>query len=159
MRHFDSLSSGVSVHLSFVSFLVGDWFFFCLFLHCHYYSELLQLVFLYSSNYNIYYITPCKFLTRALADGLSLESEWQQVTTGFQDSSQYCGRPQQLFIFDGLYSSSDFFLLERVSLALGTIPSAPMTTGFTSTFMFHTYWKHKWTWIFLKTESIYAIMA
>ena len=30
-----------------------------------------------------------EFFTSALADGLSLESEWQQVSTSLQDSSQY----------------------------------------------------------------------
>ena len=30
----------------------------------------------------------------ALADGLSLESEWQQVSSGLQDSSEYSGRLQ-----------------------------------------------------------------
>ena len=32
--------------------------------------------------------------TSALADGLSLEFEWQQVSSGLQDSFQYSGRSQ-----------------------------------------------------------------
>ena len=32
------------------------------------------------------------FFTPALADGLSLETEWQQVSSSFQDSSQYSGQ-------------------------------------------------------------------
>ena len=33
----------------------------------------------------------CEFFTQALADGLSLESERQQVSLSLQDSSQYSG--------------------------------------------------------------------
>ena len=36
--------------------------------------------------------TPLEFFTSALADGLSLEFEWQQVTSSLQDSSQYSDR-------------------------------------------------------------------
>ena len=32
--------------------------------------------------------------TSALPDGLSLDIEWQQVSSSFQDSSQYSGRFQ-----------------------------------------------------------------
>ena len=35
-----------------------------------------------------------EFFTSALADGLSLEIEWQQVSSSLQDSSQYSGRFQ-----------------------------------------------------------------
>ena len=35
-----------------------------------------------------------EFFISALADGLSLESEWQQVSSSLQDSSQYSGRFQ-----------------------------------------------------------------
>ena len=35
-----------------------------------------------------------EFFTSALADGLSLEFEWQQVSSSLQDSSQYSGRFQ-----------------------------------------------------------------
>ena len=35
-----------------------------------------------------------EFFTSALADGLSLEIEWQQVSSSLQDSSQYSGRLQ-----------------------------------------------------------------
>ena len=36
-----------------------------------------------------------EFSTPALADGSPLESEWQQISLNFQDSSQYSGRYQQ----------------------------------------------------------------
>ena len=35
-----------------------------------------------------------EFFTSVLADDLSLEFEWQQVSTSFQDSSQYSDRSQ-----------------------------------------------------------------
>ena len=38
--------------------------------------------------------TLLEFFTSALADGFSLEFEWQQVSSSFQDSSQYSGRFQ-----------------------------------------------------------------
>ena len=38
--------------------------------------------------------TPLEFLTSVLADGYSLEFEWQQVSASLQDSSQYSGRSQ-----------------------------------------------------------------
>ena len=38
--------------------------------------------------------TPFEFFTLALADGFSLESEWQQLFLSLQDSSQYSGRLQ-----------------------------------------------------------------
>ena len=52
-----------------------------------------------------YYITPCEFFTPALADGLSLEFKWQQISSGLQNSSQNSGRPQQRCSLDGLCSS------------------------------------------------------
>ena len=36
--------------------------------------------------------TPLEFLTSVLADGFSLEFEWQQVSSSLQNSSQYSGR-------------------------------------------------------------------
>ena len=37
--------------------------------------------------------TPLEFFTSVLADGFSLEFEWQQVSSSLQDSSQDSGRP------------------------------------------------------------------
>ena len=56
--------------------------------------------------------TPWKFFMPGLPSGLSLEFEWQQVFSGFQNSSQYSGKPQQCCCLDSLDSSSNFdFLL------------------------------------------------
>ena len=49
-----------------------------------------------------------RFFIPSLADGFSLEFEWQQVSTSFQDSSQYSNRPQQCCSLDGFHTSSYF---------------------------------------------------
>ena len=46
----------------------------------------------YISIIIIIIIYPIEFFAPALADGLSLEFEWQQVSSSLQDSSQYSGR-------------------------------------------------------------------
>ena len=43
---------------------------------------------------NIIIIYSLMFFTLAHADGFSMVFEWQQVSLGLQDSSQYFGRPQ-----------------------------------------------------------------
>ena len=52
--------------------------------------------------------TPFECFTSVLADGLSQESEWLQVCSGFQDCSQYSGRSQWYCSFDCLDSFSDW---------------------------------------------------
>ena len=44
------------------------------------------------SYYYNYFIIRLEFFTSVLADGFSLEFEWQQVSSSFQDSSQEFGR-------------------------------------------------------------------
>ena len=41
-----------------------------------------------------FYYLLLEFFTPVLADGFSLEFEWQQVSSSLQDSSQYSGRSQ-----------------------------------------------------------------
>ena len=55
-----------------------------------------------------------EFFTSVLADGLSLEFEWQQVSSSLQDSSQYSGRSQQCCSLDGLHSSAKFQVLQAL---------------------------------------------
>ena len=52
--------------------------------------------------------TPLEFFTSVLADGFSLEFEWQQVSTSLQDSTQDSGRSKQYCRLDGLYPSANF---------------------------------------------------
>ena len=67
----------------------------------------------------------------ALADGLSLVFEWQQVSSSLQDSSKNSDRPQKCYDLDCLDSSFDFLYLESLEI----VPSAPTTTGITVSFM------------------------
>ena len=57
-------------------------------------------------------IIPLEFFTSVLADGFSLEFEWQQVSSSLQDSSQYPGHPQQCCRLDSLYPSANFQVLQ-----------------------------------------------
>ena len=61
-------------------------------------SETLLIIIIYS----------LEFFTSALADGLTLEFEWQQVSSSLQDSSQYYGRSQKCSSLNGLHSSANF---------------------------------------------------
>ena len=47
------------------------------------------IIFIYSHYFYLLHI-----FTSVLADGLSLEFEWQQVSSSLQDSSQYSGHSQ-----------------------------------------------------------------
>ena len=57
-------------------------------------------------------ITPLEFFTSVLADGFSLEFEWQQVFSSLQDSSQDSGLSQQCCHLDSLYLSANFQVLQ-----------------------------------------------
>ena len=46
-----------------------------------------------------------------LADGFSLESETEEVSTGLQDSSQDSGRSQECCHLDSVYPSANFQVL------------------------------------------------
>ena len=77
-----------------------------------------------------------KFFTSALADGLSLEFEWQPVFSSLQDSSQYSGHSQKCNSLDVLHSSANFQVSRPFSNPLVTVPNAPITIGIIVTFMF-----------------------
>ena len=49
-----------------------------------------------------------EIFTAALAYGLLLEFEWQQVSTNLQDSSHYSGRLWSCCNVDGLHLSANF---------------------------------------------------
>ena len=81
--------------------------------------------------------TPWQFFTLALADGLS---EWQQVYSILQESSQYSGRSQPCCSLDCLHSSCVFFKSSSPSTnPLVTVPRASITIGIIVTFMFHSF--------------------
>ena len=64
-------------------------------------------------------ITPWEFFTSVLADGFSVEFEWQQASSSFQDSSQYSVRSQYCSSLDGLHSSSYFLVLQSLFQSFG----------------------------------------
>ena len=75
---------------------------------------LLLLHFFYFIKYDVkyYYFLPGEFSAPALADSLSLESEWLYVSSDPQDSSQYSGQFQHSYSLEGFNSSSDFQLFQ-----------------------------------------------
>ena len=72
-----------------------------------------------STLHCIIIITPWEFFTSALANGFSLEVEWQQVSSSLQDSSQNSGRSQQCCSLDGLHSSTYFHVLQFLYQSFG----------------------------------------
>ena len=66
-----------------------------------------------NNNYYYYYLLFVLF-SSSLADGFSLESDWDQITWILLDSSRYSGRSQECSSFDGLHSSSYFQLLHSL---------------------------------------------
>ena len=86
----------------------------------------------------MYYYTPWKFFTPALADILSLESEWQQVSLGLQDSPQYSDQSKQCCnIWMVFFCSLIFNSFSLLSKTLWIVPSMPVTIGIT--FMCHSF--------------------
>ena len=59
-------------------------------------------------------ITSLEFFTSVLANGFSLEFEWEQVSSSHQDSSQYSGRPQLCRRLDSLYPSANFQVVQAL---------------------------------------------
>ena len=92
----------------------------------------LHLLFCYYYYYYYYYYY-CEFFTPVLVDSLSLESEWQQISSGLQDSSQYSSRSHQCCSEEYLDSSSDFQFSSLFSCPSKTITSSPTTIGITVT--------------------------
>ena len=87
-------------------------------------------------GYYNYYFTSCEFFTPELADGLSLESEWQQVSSGLQGVAQYSSKSQQCCSLDGLDSSLFKISYSPPLQALRNITSTPITTGITIILIF-----------------------
>ena len=71
---------------------------------------------------------PLEFFTSVLADGFSLEFEWQQVSSSLQDSSQDSGRCPP---------TSKSYRPFNNSLVI--VSNAPITIGTIVTFMFHSF--------------------
>ena len=83
-------------------------------LYTNYYIQILILLSLLLLLLLLLLFTPLEFFTSVLADGFSLEFEWQQVSSSLQDSSKYSGRPQQCCRLDSLYPSANFKVLQAL---------------------------------------------
>ena len=90
-----------------------------------------------SSNY--YYLTPCEFFTPTLAEGLSLEFEWQPVHIGVLDFSQYSGQSQKCCRQDGIDLSSCFQHFLSSFQDLWTVPTASITIGIIVSLIFYSF--------------------
>ena len=91
----------------------------------------------YYYYYYYYYYPSLWVFAPALADGFSLDFEWNQV---LPDSFQNSGRSQQCFILDGLYLSSYFQVSCLFTNPLEIVTCAPITCGITVTFMFNNFY-------------------
>ena len=78
-----------------------------------------------------------KFFTPAVADGFPIGFEWQQVISILQDSSRHSDRYQQCSSLVGLYSFSNFQVLQVMYYFLMTVLRVPI--GITVNFMFHSF--------------------
>ena len=72
----------------------------------------------------------------SLLASFSLESVWQQVTSGLPDSSEYSSRSQRYWGLNGLDSPSDFQLFQS---PFQIFWDHSTTTGITVTCMFHSF--------------------
>ena len=94
------------------SFLVLSRFFFLIF-------SFISICMRVTASIVIIIVTPWEFFTTALADNLSLESAWQQVSSSLQDSSQYSGRSQWCSSFECFDLSSYFQVLQSFYQSYG----------------------------------------
>ena len=92
---------------------------------------------LYYYYYYFYPFTPFEFFIPELAGGLSLESEWQQVSPCLQDRFEYSGRSPLRCSLDGPRLSSNLQLFQLLIKPFCIVPSAPISLVITVTFMFH----------------------
>ena len=80
-----------------------------------------------------------EFFTSALADGLSLKFEGQQVSSSLQDSSQYSGRLSNIVVWMVSTRPQTSNSISPFSNPLVTVPNAPITIGIIVTCMFHSF--------------------
>ena len=78
-----------------------------------------------------------EFFTPKLADDFPLETEWEQVSSSFQISSQYSVQSQQCYRLDGLHWSSNFLVLQFIYRSWVTVSSMSVIITVTVTFIFH----------------------
>ena len=107
------LSLSAFINIFFLSFFLFFKFVFPSIYLSMYLSKFPTSFLLWSHDFYLLF-TPLEFFKSVLADGFSLEFEWQQVSSSLQDSSQYSGRPQQCCRLDSLYPSAKFQVLQAL---------------------------------------------
>ena len=95
--------------------------------------------YIYIYIYIIVIIYPLELFILLLADGFSLESKRQHVSSGLQDWSKNSGRSQQWCHLNSLYPSANFHSSWPFNNPLVIVPKAPVTIGTIVTFMFHSF--------------------
>ena len=80
-----------------------------------------------------------EFFTSALADGLSLEFERQQVSSSLHDSSQYSSCSQNAVVLMVFTRPPTSKPSSPFNNPLVSLPKAPITTGIIVTVMFHSF--------------------
>ena len=80
--------------------------------------------------------TPWEFFTSVLADGLSLEFEWQQVSWTLLSILTVLNNAVVWMVSTRLPTSKSSILFNN---PLVTVPKAPITIGIIVTFMFHSF--------------------
>ena len=103
--------------------------------HTHVCIHICAYIQLIVSHYCNYW----EFFTSVLADGFSLEFEWQQVSSSFQNFSRYTGQVQQCCSLYGLQHPIIFKSSSSCTNSLATLPRAPITIDIYVTFMFDSF--------------------
>ena len=85
----------------------------------HFFHPVMSSVTIFLFWFIILILLTWVFFTPALADGFHQGSEWQQVSSSLQVSSQYSGRSQQCQSLDGLHLSSYFQVLQSLYQSFG----------------------------------------
>ena len=80
-----------------------------------------------------------EFFPPVLVDGFPLESEWQQISSSLQNSTEYSGWSHQCCSLDSLYSCSYFQVPQSLYQSLVTVPSMPISVGIIVIFRFHSF--------------------
>ena len=115
---------------------------------CLFHTQFLQLLYLFfgecikwgQNNWyhsHFYYYSSRDFFIPALPDGLSLESDWQRVTSSLLESSNYSGWSQKCCSLDDLDSPSDFQFFKHPFENFGIVPCMSITFGITVILICH----------------------
>ena len=122
--------SGLSYLCSYINFVIRG-FIYSLMSNSLFLNVFIIIIIIMINNF-----THWEFFTSMLADSLSQKTEWQQVSSSFQDSSQYSSRSQECCCLDWHYTSQSS---SPIINPLVTEPKAPITISISVTFMFDSF--------------------